>query len=488
MKKIVQVLAAVALLNCMTPNTYAQQDKNKGLMFTTSSNEALSFFTDGLKYYDLGENTKAREFLQKAIKQDPSFSIAYVHLATLSATPQEFVSNLDKAKENLSGTNEWEKLLYDYTETYLSDNVDKRFSIGQQMTKSFPSSARACNYLGQAFDNRNDYANARKCYQKALSLEPQWPGGYISLATSYLFADPKDFKEAEKTASKLVSIAPANASYILLGDTYRAQNNLQKAEEMYSKAIKEDAQLPEGYYKRGHAFTFQGQYDKARPDYENAGKLDIMPTGAREYVAFTYLYQNDAAKALESLQNDIQNVTPTLDATQMTSFKFELLTTSAMIAMHNRNSKKLAEIVNMLQPLAEDLGNRIGTPEGKLGQKANILYWEGMVDVLNDDFDAAKQKAEAVKATLEPVNNPLKLDGYNFLLGCMAMKQKDFKTAVSYLEKTSKFDVYEQYCLAKAYEANGQKDKAAAINKYISDYNFNNIGYALIRSELKKKM
>jgi len=159
-----------------------------------------------------------------------------------------------------------------------------------------------------------------------------------------------------------------------------------------------------------------------------------------------------------------------------------------MIAMHNRNSKKLAEIVNMLQPLAEDLGNRIGTPEGKLGQKANILYWDGIVDVLNDDFDAAKQKAEAVKATLEPVNNPLKLDGYNFLLGCMAMKQKDFKTAVSYLEKTSKFDVYEQYCLAKAYEANGQKDKAATINKYISDYNFNNIGYALIRSELKKKM
>ena len=65
---------------------------------------------------------------------------------------------------------------------------------------------------------------------------------------------------------------------------------------------------------------------------------------------------------------------------------------------------------------------------------------------------------------------------------------KSMEKAVSYLEKTSKFDVYEQYCLAKAYEANGQKDKAAAINKYISDYNFNNIGYALIRSELKKKM
>lgn len=486
MKKIVHVLLAIALLFCSTGSIHAQKDKNKGLMFTTSSNEALSFFTDGLKYYDLGENTKAREYLQKAIKQDPSFAIAYIHLATLAATPQEFVSNLDKAKENLSGANEWEKLLYDYTETYLTDNADKRLSIGKQMTTSFPNSARACSYLGQAYDNRNDFTNSRKCYQKAVSLEPEWPGGYLALANSFLFADPKDFKEAEKTASKLVSIAPTNASYILLGDTYRAQNNLQKAEEMYSKAIAQDGQLPEGYYKRGHAFTFQEQYDKARPDYEKAGQLDIIPTSAREYIAFTYLYQNDPAKALESLKSDIQNITPTLDATQMNAFKYELLSASAMIAMHNRNAQKLEEIVTMLQPLSEDVGNRIGTKEAKLGQKANMLYWEGVLKLMNNDFDGAKQKADEIKTTLEPVNNPLKLDGHDFLLGCVAMMQKDYKTAVSNFEKTNKLDVYEQYCLAKAYEANGQKEKAAPIYKYISNYNFNNISYALVRSELKK--
>jgi predicted Zn-dependent protease len=131
---------------------------------------------------------------------------------------------------------------------------------------------------------------------------------------------------------------------------------------------------------------------------------------------------------------------------------------------------------------------RVGTEEAKLGQKANMIYWDGVLKLMNNDYSAAKADAEAMKTTLEPVKNPLKLDSYNFLLGCVAMMQKDAKTAVSYLEKTNKLDVYEQYCLAKAYEANGQKDKAEAIYKYISDYNFNGIGYALIRSELKKKM
>lgn len=488
MKKIVPALLAIVMLFCTVNISHAQNDKNKGLMFTTSSNEALSFFTDGLKYYDLGENTKAREFLQKAIKQDPSFSIAYVHLATLAASPQEFVSNLDKAKENLTGANEWEKLLYDFTETYLTDNMDKRLSVAQQMTKNFPNSARACNYLGQAYDNRNEFANARKCYQKAISLEPQWPGGYISLINSFLFEDPKDFMQAEQNANKLVNIAPTNASYILLNDTYRAQNNLTKAGEMYSKAIMQDGELPEAYYKRGHVLSLQGQYDKARTDYEKAGMLDVNPTGARNFIANTYLYQGDVSKALESLQNDIEKITPTLDATEMNQFKFELLMTSAMIAQHNHDAKKLEEIVKLLQPLSEDLGSRIGTQEARLNQKANMLYWQGVVNLLNNDLDGAWQKAEEIKTTVEPINNPLKLDGYDFLSGCIAMQKKDFKNAVAHLEKTNKLDVYEQYCLAKAYEANGQKDKANAIFKYLSNYNFNNVGYALIRNELKKKM
>ena len=488
MKKIVQPLLAISLLFCIATATNAQKDKNKGLMFTTSSNEALSFFTDGLKYYDLGDNTKARDLLQKAIKQDPSFAVAYIHLATLATNPQEFVSYMDKAKEHISGANEWEKLLYDYTETYMTDNMDKRLSIGQKMVSTFPGSARACMYLGQAYDNRNEFANARKCFQKAVSLEPNWPGGYVALANSQLFEDPKDFSAAEKTANKLVSLAPSNASYIMLGDAYRAQNNLEKAEEMYSKAIANDAQLPEAYYKRGHAFTFLGQYDKARDDYEEAGTLDVSPLGARENIALTYLYQNDPSQAMQSLENDIKNITPMLDATQRNSFQYDMLTTSAMIAMHHHNAEKLQQIVKDMQPLSEDMALRVGTEEAKLTQKANMLYWEGVLKLMNNDYAGAKANAEEMKTTLEPVKNPLKLDNYNLLLGCTAMMQKDARTAVSYLAKTNKLDVYEQYCLAKAYEANGQKDKAAPIYKYISDYNFNGVGYALIRNELKKKM
>ncbi|MBO9684227.1 MAG: tetratricopeptide repeat protein [Flavisolibacter sp.] len=486
MKKIVQAFVVLSLLFCINPNTHAQNNPNKGVLFTTSSNEALSFFTDGLKYYDLGENTKAREYLQKAIKQDPAFASAYIYLATIAPTQQEFVVDLDKAKENISTANQWEKLLYNYTETYLTDNTEKRLAVAQTMTTTFPTSARACLYLGQAYENRNDFMNARKCFQKAVSLEPKWSGGYMALTNSYLFEDPKDFKQAEKTASQLVGIVPTGSTYILLGDTYRAQNNLKSAEEMYTKAL--DDQSPSGYYKRGHVLSLEGQYDKARQDYEKAGSLDIIPTAASQFKANTYLFAGEPAKALESLQNDIEKIAPTLDGSNSNQFKLDLLTSAALIAIHTQNAEKLDELIKMAQPLSEDIGNRAGTTEAKLAQKSSMLYLQAMLQAIKNDLTGAVQTAEEIKTTMEPVNNPLKLDGYDFILGYVAMQQKDFAKAINHFEKTNKLDVYNQYWLAKAYEAAGKNDKANAIYKYLSNYNFNNLGFALVRNEVKKRM
>jgi hypothetical protein len=42
--------------------------------------------------------------------------------------------------------------------------------------------------------------------------------------------------------------------------------------------------------------------------------------------------------------------------------------------------------------------------------------------------------------------------------------------------------------LAKANEAAGSKDKATAGYKEVAAYNFNDIGNALVRSEVKKKL
>jgi len=486
MKRIFHTLLLV--LPALTVGTYANtQEKASGLLFTTSSNEAKSYFSQGLKYNDLGDSRKAREAFQKTIEQDPKLAVAYIYSAVNAVTPQEFARNLKKAKENLSTASDWEKLFYDFTESFLTDDVNKRLASAQKMVAMYPDMARSYVYLGEAYGNRKEFAQARQNYQKAISADPTWPMGYIALANSYLFEEPRDFKKAEESANKLITLAPTASSYILLGDAYRAQNNLQKARDSYSKAVEIDAESPTALYKRGHANTYLGDYDNARSDYEQAGKLDIIPAFAKQYVAFTYLYQDDPKKALEVLMDEAEQTNKAGDD-KATTAKFELLNIAAQIAFHINDAQSLQSIAESMAPLSEEIGNSLGTEEAKLNQKANLLYWKGVLKTMNNDLMNAMAKANEMKNVLEPIQNPNKLEGYEELMGYISYQQKDYKTAIEHFEKTNMQNVYDKYWLAKAYEAAGKKEKASAIYKELANYNFNNIGYALVRNEVQKKM
>jgi len=489
MKKISCTLLAALFLFFGSTSTLAQEKKNSDFLLTTSSNEAKSAFSEGLQLNDLGDNQKARAAFEKAIQQDPQMAIAYLYLALLAPTPQEFGENLNKAKERLNGANDWEKLFYDYTETFLTDDANKRLSTAQKMVSLFPKNARAYAMLGDAYTNRNDFTHARQNYQKAVSIESSWPGGYSALANSYLFQDPRDFKKAELNATKITQLAPNNAgSFILLGDTYRAQNDLQKAHDAYSKAVLLNPESATALIKRGHALTYLGEFEKARADYQHASEIDVVPTTGLQYAAMTYLYEGEPQKALTALLDDAEKMGAMNKAAQATAAKFQLLTTAAQIAFHLGDAQKLQTIVEALQPLSDEIDNSLGAPEAKMSGQANMLFWQGAVKALNNDLAGATGKANEMKTVLEPIQNSRKLETYEALMGFISYQQKDYANAISHFQKTDMLDMYNKYWLAKAYEAAGQKDKAMAIYKDIANYNFNNIGYALVRNEVRKKM
>jgi tetratricopeptide (TPR) repeat protein len=67
-------------------------------------------------------------------------------------------------------------------------------------------------------------------------------------------------------------------------------------------------------------------------------------------------------------------------------------------------------------------------------------------------------------------------------------KKKKYADATGHFEKANPNDFYIKYLAAMAYEAAGKKDKANSLYKEIAAYNFNDVGNALIRNEVKKKV
>ena len=93
-----------------------------------------------------------------------------------------------------------------------------------------------------------------------------------------------------------------------------------------------------------------------------------------------------------------------------------------------------------------------------------------------------------MKTTLQPVNDPTKLWRYEMAMGYINMKEKKYADAAGHFEKADPNDIYNKYLLAMSHEAAGNKDKAASLYKEIAAYNFNDVGNALIRNEVKKKV
>lgn len=448
---------------------------------SSSSPEAVKAFNEGLAYADDGDRLKAREAFATAISLDPNLGIAYIMRANTATTAKEFADDINTGKSKMDSASDWEKSYAEYLSTNLVGNRSQQLAIAKQMAEAYPNAARAQVILGDAYSGNKEYDKSRESYEKAIKLKPDWIGGYSGLANSYLFEQPLDLKKAEENAKKVVELRPNSAgAQIILGDVYRAQNDLQKAKTAYEKAVSLDSTNSAGYYKLGHANTYLGNLEEARKNYADGGNHDTRKTGANLNTAFTYLYGNNPKEALQFLSKQLEN-NPALDASEKNTY----LNTMATIAVHTGNAAALKAAMDKMPETAaqfsKDLGN---TPEIQAFNKADSLHWLAMLNITEGKYDQAKMNLEAMKTALDPIQDSRKLEQYEADQGLLSMKQKNYADAVSHFEKGNPNDIYIKYMQAKANEAAGNKEKADTLYKEVAAYNFNDVGNALIRTEI----
>lgn len=457
---------------------------------TSKSKDAIASFREGLAFADDGNAIKARAAFTKAIEQDSTMAIAYLYRGGFSQSSEEFMNDLAKAKAHLDGVSDWEKMYYDFQNSFVSNDYNKRLDAIQKIVAAYPDAARAQVDLGNTYSANNENDKARAAYQKAVELDPKWTGGYGGLFTSYVFSDPKDLKKGEENALKVVELTPKSSNAeVALGDCYRAENDMDKAKAAYSKAIELEPDVATAYYKRGHVNSFTGNFDEARKDYMEGAKYDVDNSAAMLNIANTYLYAGDHDAAMKSLMDNEAK----LDASggsksKIAGLKLNYLATCGSVCLHFGDAAHLKEVVDMMQGPLDQGANDIGSPEAKLNSKATMLYWQALIAATDGKLDDAKAKAEEVKTTLQPINDPTKLWNYEMAMGYISMKEKNYADAIGHFEKSNPNDIYIKYLLATANEAAGNKDKANSLYKDIAAYNFNDVGNALIRAEVKKKV
>lgn len=455
---------------------------------TTGSEAALALWQEGVYLSDVGRNVEAREKFIAALAEDPTFVRAHFDQSNVANSYKEFQTCLDNAGSYIDSASEGEKLLVEINKTFLTNDTERGVQLATQLVEAYPESARAAIVLGGMQNATNDNVAARASYSRALELDPDSAGALISIANNYLFSEPRDSSMAEEYANKLNAAYPNEAKvYELMGDIKRAQNNLDAALEAYNQATEMDPTLAQAQHKRGHVNSFIGNYDDARAAYDAAiaAAAPENKAGFAPYRAFTYVHAGEIDTALDELDAVAKNVeTMGTPADQVKGFQVFALTSEATVALYSGRFDRAASAIERRNQLVMEIGGEVGTDDALRLQEANCEMWNGLLAASSGDMDGAIAHADQIAALVEGDDNPRKMEPYHYVMGMAYLKQDNFEKALEHLRQANyKNNMFIRYHLALAEEGVGNVEEARTYFADVAGYNFNSVGFALLREE-----
>jgi len=203
--------------------------------------------------------------------------------------------------------------------------------------------------------------------------------------------------------------------------------------------------------------------------------------------ALVSVYEGDPEAAVAEL-NELSAGVDEMEISAPRSAKINALVNVATIATHTGMYDEAETALDQSRTLMMEQAEEIGTEEFRRSQEAFLAYSDGMLAARKGEFGTAVGKAEEYMAIVEPDANPRKNESAHEVMALTALLQDDYEGAVEHYLQTDPSNVYAKYHLALAYKGAGETEKAAELFKEVADYNFSEVGYALVREEAVEKV
>ncbi len=264
---------------------------------------------------------------------------------------------------------------------------------------------------------------------------------------------------------------------------------MEAAREAYTRAAALDPTDGLPLQQRGHVNSFLGNYDQARADYDAAmalGKANDRPAYAI-WRALVSVHAGNAQAAIDELNTLVAQIDE-MGVPEPTGLKINALSNAAIIALHTGNYKSAEEALKRRTALMLEEADRVATDAFRRGQLSNIALFDGWLAARKGDFETATAKAQEAMRHLEPDPNPRKNEPVHELLGFIGLQQGKAQEAIAQFEQGTPTNIYTRYHLALAHEAAGNVDRARELFNQVANYNFNNVFFALVRQDAKRRI
>jgi tetratricopeptide (TPR) repeat protein len=459
------------------------QDTSK-IPITTSSNEARKLFIQGRELFERLQGQESLQYFDQATEIDSNFAMAYLYSSFSQPTIVGFFEKLNKAVALEDQVSPGEQLWIQGVEQGANAFPMQQQDTYKQLVEMYPDDERAHTNLGNNYYGQQQYQKAVDEYKKVLAINPNFAPVYNQLGYSYRFLG--NYDEAEKAFQKYIELVPdAPNPYDSYAELLMKQGKFEVSIQQYQKALEKDPNFVASHVGIASDYNFLGEYDQARDELQKLfyiARNEGEQRAARFAMTVSYADQGNYDKALDELQWQFELGKKTNDVPNMTG---DLITMGNILieqGKYDQAQERFDEANKIMQD--SDMAQEV-----KANTARAYLFNSAWVALEKNKMKRAKELAQEFRDQAQAANNTFQIWLAHQMWGMIALKEKNYKTAIDELLQSNLQNPYNMYRLAQAYQGNGDIDEAKTYyQKAAHDYTLNSLQYAFVRNKAEQKL
>lgn len=413
----------------------------------TDNLEAYRYYSLGLEKAHAFENTEAIALLEKAIKLDPNFAMAYARIgyayAVTDFLPQKGRPYLEKAFQLSGRLTEKDKLYITAWYAIARGDYPSAVRTFQQIIAQYPLETEAYWRLGRLLHGEEQSEEAIRVLRQGLAIDSEAKNFYNGLGM--IFLGLGRYKEAVAAHEHYVELAPREPNaHDSLGMSYQQSGRYDEAIAEYNTALALNPEFEPAIIHLGDVCFQQGRYRDAIRQYERYIQVthsNLARALGYGSIAHVYWRKGDLRLAEQAAQNEMR-------------YENGAVWNSLVLALE-RNDKRRVE------KLKEKLFERLPYPQrGARHDLRSQAYFRGYLELKGG------HPSEAIALFKEALRHLPPTSGIELYEDCVAnayLELGEVNEAVHEYQRILGLNLnypLVQYHLAQAYERNGDRGSA----------------------------
>lgn len=467
---IILLLSVMMLVSC-------ESEETGKVPITTQSKLALKYFLKGRDFMDRLHYAEAKEYMDKAIAEDPDFALAYLHRAHMSFGRKEFNQEMEKALALVDKVSTGEKLKILGLEAFANRLPMKEREYYQKLVVDYPNDERVHLLLGNNYFFQGDYNQAIGEYRRATEINPKFSLPYNQLGYSHRYLE--NYEEAENAFKAYIKLNPDDPNpYDSYADLLMKMGNFEKSIKTFEQALKRDPNFSASHIGIANNLNLLGQHEKARQLIHEVVNQTDDPMEIRYYkftIALSFFDEGLYDQGLEVFEIMYNSDKVSRDLSRMV----EDLIFMGDVQRHMGAFDQAHSNYQFAYELMEDSGFSV---ERKMNSQRTYFYRKALLAIEQNDITSAKDFTLKFKQSVEGLKDRNRTSQYHELLGHIALGDQNYDEALGEFRRASLHNPNIFLQMAIAASKMGDRLKAIKFCEKAAHFNgINNLNYALIR-------